>query len=126
MTYKVDNPNKFPFEKPIFSKIESTPEINLIKTINEINIFYEKKKKKQNGEVKVEFQIVLDPDIKWDHPEYELVLLDCNYYKFKGLTVYLQEGIYQRCICRVSLKGKVIMESKPIILDLTKDTNKII
>jgi hypothetical protein len=84
----------------IFSKIESTPEINLIKTINEINIFYEKKKKKQNGEVKVEFQIVLDPDIKWDHPEYELVLLDCNYYKFKGLIVYLQEGNYQRCICR--------------------------
>ena len=56
MTYKVDNPNKFPFEKPIFSKIESTPEINLIKTINEINIFYEKKRKSKMVKLKLNYK----------------------------------------------------------------------
>ena len=56
VTYKVDNPNKFPFEKPIFSKIESTPEINLIKTINEINIFYEKKRKSKMVKLKLNYK----------------------------------------------------------------------
>ena len=127
VTYKVDNPNKFPFQKPIFIDIQTKRNINLIKKINKIEVFYEKKMKKENGIVEVEFQVITEPDIKWDYPNYEFLLLDCEKdYKIKGLNCELYEVNYRRCICNIILNGKIIGKSNSFDLDLTKRSNKSI
>jgi len=124
VTYKIDNPNKFPFQKPIFANIGYKIQIDLIKEIKKFEIFYEKKDLK-NGNIIVEFNVVTEPDIKWDHPKFEFVLLDCNNYVIKNLVCReFKECNYQRCICKMLLNDKVAKISNPIILDLTKKTNK--
>ena len=124
VTYKIDNPNKFPFQKPIFENIEYRIQIDLIKEIKKFEFFYEKKEKQKNGNIIVEFNTVIEPDIKWDHPKFEFVLLDCNNYIFKDLVNEFTESNYKRCICKILVNNKVIKISNPIILDLTKKTNK--
>ena len=90
-------------------------------------MFYEKKMKKENGIVEVEFQVITEPDIKWDYPNYEFLLLDCEKdYKIKGLNCELYEENYRRCICNIILNGKIIGKSNSFDLDLTKRSNKSI
>lgn len=119
VTYKIDNPKKFPFQRPIFSNFESNVNIEFAKKINTIKFFYEKKNKIKDGLVEFEFKVATEPDITWDFPKYEFVLLDCNNYKIDQLKYILKEGNYRRCICNIILNNKTVLTSSPIELDLT-------
>ena len=120
VTYKVDEPNKFKFKKPIFSNIESKINIDYVTKIKKVELFYVKKSKKKNGNVNVEFNVISEPDIIWDHPKFEFQLLDAQNYKFNDFSIELEETYYGRCICRIFLNNKIVATSIPIQLDLRK------
>ena len=120
VTYKVDEPNKFKFKKPIFSNIESKINIDYVTKIKKVELFYAKKSKKKNGNVNVEFNVISEPDIIWDHPKFEFELLDAQNYIFNDFSIELKEANYGRCICRIFLNNEIVATSIPIQLDLRK------
>ena len=106
-TYPLDNPNKFPFEKPAFKAIESNINIEKDNLINNPNLHYNLKDESKNGLLQVEF--VLDPDINWDKPNYYyFYLVDSKgkKYIFDNKYAYIPEGSYS--ILKIVLNGKKI------------------
>lgn len=120
ITYKVDEPNKLKFQKPIFLNIELNINISCVKKIKKVEFFYKKKNRHNNGYVEVEFQAISEPDISWDFPKYEFILLDSDNYIIKDNITLLEEANYGRCICNLILNNKLIASSTPIILDLSQ------
>ena len=104
-TYPPDNPNKLPFEKPIFKNIES--DINIeVEELNP-NLYYNLKDDIKNGSRLVEF--VLDPDINWDSPrQYYFYLVNSKgmKYIFDNKNAYIPQGRY--IIVKLSLNEKKI------------------
>ena len=124
VTYTIDNPNKFLFQKPIFNNIETSFTLDLN---TKIDFYYEKKK--INNEIKVKFEIITDPEIKWDIPTYEIIFLNYNpnyTYQINNNTPIqgFEEKNYGECLFKVKLNNREFV-SKQITMDLTKDTNKI-
>ena len=118
VSYKVDEPNKFKFQKPIYLSIESKINISYVKEIKKVNFSYKKKNRKNNGYVEVEFQPISEPDISWDYPKYEFILLDCNNYIISNYICEFKEEYYGKCICNMLLNDKIILQSNIKILDL--------
>ena len=122
VTYKIDNPNKFQFKKPIFSNIETSFTLNLNP---EIKFYYEKKK--INNENYVKFEIITNPEIKWDNPTYEIIFLDSKNFTYPIINntyiIGFDAMYYGKCLCKIKYNN-LEFKSEPIILDLTKDTNK--
>jgi len=126
VTYPIDNPNKYNFEKPKVIDVEQKIEIDLDLQINKLSFSYKKtgnsKKKLYEGkkyyeQIEVEFLVNVDIDIpKWDHPRYNFILLDQNNYVITTTKSYLYQGNYGRCICQIIINGKIIKESTPINL----------
>ena len=74
-TYPIDNPNKFPFEKPIFKTIESDITLDTNEINPNLNIY--PKEKLKNGHRPDEF--VLAPDINLDKTNnYYFYLIESN------------------------------------------------
>ena len=120
-TYPIDNPNKFPFEKPVFKNIESDITIE----VGELNpnLNYNIKDVIENGRKQVEF--VLDPDINWDKPnnKYYFFLIDSKTkqnYIVDNKLAYLPEGCYE--VWKISINGKKI--EKKFEKLIVKITNK--
>ena len=92
-TYPIDNPNKFPFEKPIFKPIES----DIIIEVEELkpNLGYNKKDTIKNGRQQVEF--ILESDINSEKDHYYFFLIDSNgkKYIFDSKNAYIPEGRYE-------------------------------
>lgn len=120
ITYKVDEPNKLKFPKPIYLNIDIKINISYVNKIKKVEFFYKKKNRQNNGHVEVEFQAISEPDISWDFPKYEFILLDCDNYIIKDYITTLEEANYGRCICNLILNDKLIAGSAPIILDLSQ------
>ena len=122
VTYKIDNPNKFQFKKPIFNNIETSFTLNLNP---EIKFYYEKKK--INNENYVKFEIITNPEIKWDNPTYEIIFLDSKNFIYPIINntyiIGFDAMYYGKCLCKIKYNN-LEFKSEPIILDLTKDTNK--
>ena len=126
VTYPIDNPNKYNFEKPKVIDVEQKTEIDLDLQINELSFSYKKtgnsKKELYEGnnyyeQIEVEFLVNVDIDIpKWDHPRYNFILLDQNNYVITTTKSYLYEGNNGRCKCQIIINGKIIKESTPINL----------
>lgn len=119
VSYKVDEPNKFKFQKPIYLSIESKINISYVKEIKKVNFSYKKKNRKNNGYVEVEFQPISEPDISWDYPKYEFILLDSNNHIISNYICELEEAYYGKCICNMLLNDKIISQSNIKILDLS-------
>ena len=123
VTYKIDEPNKFQFQRPIFTNIDSSFNLDLEL---KVYLYYEKTKVKK--ELSVKFEIVTIPEIIWDTPTYEIILLDCQNYTYP-LTdnILTLDGFYSqnygRCICKAKVNNQEFL-SEIILLDLNKDTNK--
>ena len=107
VTYKIDNPNKFQFQKPIFINIGPTFNLDLNQKISITEIYYEKKQKYDDKRFLVQFQIVMEPDIKWDNPKYELILLNCNNYKITNNPFPLEESNYKECACNIIVNNTI-------------------
>ena len=118
VTYKINEPNKFNFQRPIFTNIESKINVDCVQSINKLELSYEKIKRTEHGYVLVEFNAVSEPDISWDYPKFEIILLESNNYIIENLTIELAEAYYGNCICNMLLNDEIIKQSKQIILDL--------
>ena len=70
--------------------------------------------------IEIEFIVNLGIEVpKWDHPKYFFYLIDCDNYVFSGNKIFLYEYNYGKCICRITINGKIIKETQPIIIDLS-------
>ena len=106
-TYPMDDPNKFPFEKPAFKTMESDITIETVNLMKSTKFNYNLKDESQNGLYQVEF--ALAPDINWDKPNnYYFYLIDSDgkKYIFDNKLAYIPEGIYK--ILKIVLNGKKI------------------
>ena len=119
-TYPIDNPNKFPFEKPALKNIESDITIETDNLLKSNNFNYILKDESKNGLFQVEF--VLAPDINWDKPNnyyFYLIGSDGKKYIFDNKLAYIPEGIYK--ILKIVLNGKKIEKQfKEINVQKTK------